>query len=1014
MLRKKIVNLIIIAVSIVIQQQVLYAQTGEVSGKVTDSSGQPLSSASVRLKNTKKITVTDQNGFFHLSGSFPNTLQISMAGYTTREVTVHAGEKLTVQMTQESNALNDVVVTALGIKKEKRDLTFSSQVVTGDNLVQAKEPSLLNSMTGKVAGVQITSSNGMPGSSSSIVIRGITSLSGDNQALIVLDGVPINNDETDGPYDGGSGSNRLNDIDPSIVESINVLKGAAATALYGSAGARGVVLITTKKGSAMQHPRVTLSLNGSLENAILPERQYKYAQGDAGVYYDGDINKTSTSWGPEIDTLYYNGKKVQFHNPFKDFFQTGNTKNASLTVEGGNDKDNYVLGYALVNQKGTVPNTDYIRQNLFGKFNVNIAKNLSAIAQISYSDAHNNIMPQGYGIVSPLSTIYSAPVSYNFKPVLDSNGDQRLYRSAARDNPYWILDNVLNKSVVNRFLPEITINWQPADWITVTERAGADIYTDQLTYHVNQGDVTYPTGLAENSNYNFRQYNNDLIVTLKKDFSSRLKSSLVLGNNIFSNYGETMTMVGRDLASAGYYNIASAASVTSTESSYLSRKIGFYGQAEIDYDKYLIFNLTGRYDGTSVLSSGNRYYPYGSAAVAFIFSELLPASTKKVIDFGKFRVSYASVGNDNVSAYATTTPYYQASIGGALNSITFPYSGQNGFLISSALGNPDLKNELLKEFETGLEMKFFQDLVGFELSYFHRNVSQGLMANAQLPYSTGYSTTTLNSAKLHTNGLELLVNASPVRTKNFRWDMTINFTKTKTIVDEIGNGLDQVEIGFVYATKGHQFGDYYGDNYARNDKGQLLTSDGLPYSDGNSEIIGNISPNWLGGIQNTFRYKQLSLSFLLDVKNGGQVQNTNEYYDLFYGTSVRTLNRKDMVVDGIDATTGEKNTTSVSSQSYWQNASYIASEQIQNASYVKLRNVSLTYSISKTKWKSMPFNGIDITLTGKNIWIGKSKSFTEGDPEATNSWGTANGSIGNISYEVPTSRSYGLSLTFKF
>jgi TonB-linked SusC/RagA family outer membrane protein len=982
-----------------------FAQTRIVDGNVTDENKHPVSYATITIKGTGKGTITEKDGNFKLNAATGAVLIVRAVGFTTKEISIGEDTHLSITLAENPSDLNEVVVTALGVKKEKRNLTFSSQEVKSEEILRAKEPNVLNSLTGKVSGVQITSSSGMPGSSSRIVIRGVTSIAGENQALIVMDGVPINNDETDGALDGGPGTNRLADIDPGIIESINVLKGAAATALYGSAGARGVVLITTKKGGISRKPTVSLSTGLSFEKTIFPDRQYKYAQGNNGEYIDGETVKASTSWGPPVETL----TNVQAHNPLKDFFKTGVTTSNTISVDGGNATSNYFMSYSYFNQQGAIPNTDYTRHSIFAKYNTQITRKLTSTFQLTYSNVKNDKMPEGYGLENPLWTVFMGPVSYNFKPYLNPDGTQRLYR-ASRNNPYWVLDNVLNASTVNRFLPLLTFVYAPTDWLSVTERIGADIYADHLNYHVNTNDVTYTGGLLYTNNQNFRQYNHDFIVQLRKQVG-RTNASLMLGNNIYANYSDYMTAKGLGLAKAGYYNMASASAVTYTESMNRTRKVGFYAQAEVEYNRMLILSLSGRYDGSSVLATDHTYYPYGSVAGGFIFSELFNEKTKEIMSFGKVRASYAIVGNDNVLAYSTTTPYTQATIfGDASSNLTFPYNGQNGFLVSATLGNPYLKNELQKEFEVGFETKMLNNRIGLEASFFDRKMSDGIVSNIALANSTGYASTTINSARMETKGLEVLLNLTAVKIKNFSWDITVNYTKLNSKVLEIGGGLHQTAIGTIYAVEGQPWGSLFGTKYARTADGQLRINDaGLPYASDEYGTVGNITPRWTGGITNSIRYKQFGFSFFIDTKQGGDILNSDDGYGLYYGTSKPTENRTDRVVAGISDATGTANKISVTGQQYFQQISSITEAVIQNDSYIKLRNVTVSYNFAK----NLLFKDASIILTGRNLWIHKAADFTGGDPEV-NSWGNHNTGLGIYTFSAPTARSYNCTLRITF
>ncbi|HVG39969.1 MAG TPA: SusC/RagA family TonB-linked outer membrane protein, partial [Chitinophagaceae bacterium] len=576
------------------------AQTTTVKGKVIAEDGTPVSRASISVKNTNRGTVSADDGSFSIDVQGRGTLVISALGYANREMEVSGGEVVDIRLSNALQAMDEVVVTALGIRREKRQLTYSTQEVKGDVLMVAKEPNVLNAMTGRVAGVQITSSTGAPGSSSRIVIRGTSSLLGENQALIVLDGVPIDNSET-GNAGPGAGVSRLSDIDPSIIESINVLKGSAASALYGSRAARGVVMITTKNGGAVKKPTITFSSQVSFETPILPEVQEKYAQGENGVFFNGDDRKTSLVWGPRIDTLRVNGSPVFNRNPMKDFFQTGKTYTNTISVGGGSDRANYFLSYSYLDQKGTVPETDFKRHALFAKYGARISDKFNTNFQFNYTTSLNNRVPEGYDLVSPIWTIYTAPFTYNPLPYLDQAGNQRVFRFS-RNNPYWVLDNIHNDSRINRFIPVATLAYTPTSWLTITERLGADIYAEQAKYFEAPSNTLATTGIIRDRNNNFRQFNHDLIVEGRKNFGTDLNISLLIGNNLLSTYSQGMQIEGTGITIANFYNVSNSDRQVSSESYSLQRKVGFYAQSNLEYKRFLNLSLTGRYDGSSVLS----------------------------------------------------------------------------------------------------------------------------------------------------------------------------------------------------------------------------------------------------------------------------------------------------------------------------------------------------------------------------------------------------------------------------
>jgi len=977
------------------------AQTKKITGKVTDEAGNPVSGASVRERDSRRGTATDAEGRFSLTVKNGATIIITSVNIQPREVATGSADNYDVQVKARDNALNEVVVTALGIKREKRELTYSTQQVTGAALSASKETGVLNALTGKVSGVQITSSSGQPGASSRIVIRGNSSLLGNNEALIILDGIPINNDQTGNPNGTGNGTSRLSDIDPNTIESINVLKGSAASALYGSAAARGVVLITTKGGAFNSKPKVAVNSQYSFENPILPKFQTKYALGDRGVYADGNTSKTSAVWGPSIDSLRSVGMLTYHKDPLKAFFTTGRTWTNTVSVNGGNDRSNYFFSYSNLDQTGTVPTTKYGRNALFAKFGNRLTNQITTTFQVGYSLATSHLIPEGYDLTDPLWTVYTSPSTWNPLPYLDSAGNQRVFR-LSRNNPYWDLYNVYTNDKISRFIPVLTIVYKPLNWLTVTERGGADTYTEQPDYYEAPSTALITTGKVIQSSSNYRQINNDLIAEARQAFGG-FDISFLVGNNIQSTYSQTHSITGTGISIANFDDVTNGSVITGYESYTRVRKIGFYSQANIDYRNFLNLSLTGRYDGTSVLATHKNFYPYGSASAGFIFSELLKVPA---ISFGKLRVSYSSVGNDNVGAYALTTPFTQAG--------SFPYGGNSGFLLSTALGNPNLRNEITKEAEVGLEMQFLHNRVGFEVSYFNRNHDNLLTQGVPIAPSTGFSSTTLNAAFMTNKGFEALVNITPVKTRNFSWDMTLNYTRIRNKVTKINGNTPQLQIGQTWAFVGKPYGVFYSQGYVRDTATHqvMVDANGLPITSAANEIIGNMQPDYLAGMNNNFTWKNLTVGFFFDFRKGGQILNSDDRYGYFYGTPLVTQNRQDLVVKGLVQGTKQPNTKVVHAEDYFQRINTNYEAAMQSGTYLKLRTASIGYKLPAQLLGKTPFTNVSLVLTGRNLFIYK-PGFTGSDPEVS-SYGTANGSQGVYGNTVPASRSFNLTLNVNF
>ncbi|MBS1608041.1 MAG: SusC/RagA family TonB-linked outer membrane protein [Bacteroidetes bacterium] len=999
------------------------SQTKEVTGKIMDAQGTPVSGATIKIKGANGGTSANVDGTFRLNVSSNATLIVSSVGFESTEVKVGESNNITVTLKPASNSLNEVVVTALGIRREKRMLTYTTQEVKGAAVVDAKQDNIVNALAGKVSGVQITNSSGQPGSSSQIVIRGNSSLTGNNGALFVIDGIPMDNSEAgnpDGPLGAGGTSNRGIDLDPNIIESITVLKGAAATAIYGSSASRGAIVITTKNGrggGTLNKPVISLSSSYTFAQPLYPELQRTWAQGSGGKYVDGNNGQFgSASWGPRLDTLKVNGQPVPYHDALKEFFRMGHTTDNNVSVSGASDRSSYVVSYSFLKNDGIVPTTDYVRNSFFAKYSTKLSNKINLSTQFNYIHSDNNRTLDGNSLEAPLWTVLSAPISWDPYPTTNPDGTQRVYR-LARNNPYWLLDNTGLKDKVDRIIPVVNLSYSPMSWLTITERLGGDMYYNPTEYHENVGTVgSYPTGRLYNRAITYQQWNNDLIVDAKKNFNKDWFGELLLGNNILVNYNDNKFVQGVGLSIPGFYNIGNATTVTSYYNYYKNRKVGFYAQANVEYRKMLTLGLTGRYDGSSVLSSDKQFYPYGSASLGFIFTEALGMNANPILNFGKIRTAYSIVGNDAVPPYSLTNPYYQASIG----NITFPFNGQNGYLLTTTYGYP-LKNETVKEFEIGLETKWFNNRVSFDATYFNKKSSDLLTAGVPLDPSTGFSSATENSGSMRNKGVELTLGITPVKTKDLRWDVTINFTKIKNDVLDLAPGVSFLQFaGFtnpgIFAFANSPYGVIYGTHFKRGTTGKqagqlLLDDDGYPQIADDLAPIGNATPDWIGGLTSELNYKNFLFSFVLDMKRGGNILNLDGHYLDFYGTSKITENRNDTkIFPGIIESTGEVNTKAVpTNQAFYQNLWSNADENsLYDASFLKLRQVTLGYRLPLPK--TTVLKSLYVNVTGTNFIL--HKNYPGADPEVSLN-GSGNGQ-GFANFMTPTSKNFIIALKATF
>ncbi|RBL89117.1 SusC/RagA family TonB-linked outer membrane protein [Chitinophaga flava] len=1011
----------VIAVLLLLMVAFAHAQTPFVSGKITSKDGAPVPGASVRVKGTKTGVAASGDGSFKITAKEGDILLVTALGYGTEEIKIGHDQTVNVSLSDNSKQINEVLVTALGIKRDKRMLTYSVAEIKGAAVVEAKQDNMINALAGKVAGVQITNSSGMPGSSAKIVVRGSTSLVGNNQPLLVIDGVPVNNNEDGNPsggamYNGGT-TNRGSDIDPNIIENITVLKGAAATALYGSAAGRGAILITTKNGVGRGNegkPNLSISSSYSFAKPNLPQYQDKFAQGYDGEYHEN----VSTSWGPAIDTLRVDGAPVAKHNPMKEFFRTGHTSDNNINVSGFSDRSNYMLSYSYLKTDGTIPSTDYSRHSMFAKYGVKVLKNLQLTTQFNYIQSDNSRYLEGNNFVSPLWTVYGAPISWNPFPITNADGSQRLYRTN-RNNPYWILENTGLRDKTYRIIPMVTLSYTPLSWLTVTERVGADMYESTSDYHEAPGAIgwgnggsTALTGQMYKRDIKSFRFNHDLMVEARKDFNKDLFGNLVIGNNIQTNYNDNNSVQGVDMSVEKQYNIANFAQVTSGYNYSRTRKVGFYAQANLEYKRMLTLGLTGRYEGSSVLSKDHQFYPYGSASAGFIFTELLKMSDNPVFNFGKVRVSYSVVGNDNIGPYLLSIPYFQAT-----PNVIFPFNGQNGYTRTGTYPFP-LTDEKLKEFEVGLETKFFRNRASLEVSYYDRKSIDLLTPNTPVSAATGFSVVSMNAGSMQSKGLEVTLGVTPIKTKDLTWNLSLNYSKISNKVVNLANGINFFQLaGFttpgIFAYPGQDYGVIYGTHFEYNDKGQMLIDEeGYPIISNTPGPIGNISPKWRGGITSTLNYKGLSFSFSIEHKHGGDVINLDNNYLYYYGTAKKTEDRGyTTVLPGVFASDGKPNNIPILiGEKYYKFYSKADINNVEDGSYLKLRQVSLAYDLTTSLLKRTSVKSLVFSVTGTNFIL--HKNYTGSDPEVSLG-GTGNGDSFN-NFMVPSNKSIIVGLKVAF
>ena len=1054
----------------------IYAQR-TITGNITDESGEALIGASVVVQGTTTGAITDIDGNYRLEvpeGS--EVLVISYTGYATEEVALGASNILDITM-QAGVTLDAAIVTALGIEKEKKALGYSVESTEGENLVTAQESNIVNSLAGKFSGVQVTSSGGQAGASSRVIIRGASSFLGNNQPLFVIDGIPVDNSQTfgggqnnangtgtgDSPLFFGGTTNRGIDLDPNTIASVSVLKGASATALYGSRAANGVILIKTKSGAAAAKPKITYSFNYGQAEARLPELQDKYAQGLNGQYRSGLPGGTlgSTSWGPLLDTLRLgadgeldpNGTLAPRYKNAEEFFQTAPSMEHQFSVSGGSDRFNYFLSYGRLDQEGIVLNNELKRNNFLAKFNANLSEKLSVTTSINFINTNLFSITEGNGRQSYLWTVYPAPNSYNLRgennqDYLNPDGTQRLYRTPTFNNPYFVVDNNGLASAVNRFLPTLSVEYKLTDWLTVINRLGGDFYSDSRDYlEVNGTRGSFPNGRVYKDEINYAQWNNDFILQASKRFGD-FDMDFLLGSQVNDRYNNRVFTQGQGLSVPNFTNISNASTLTAVESLSEQRLVGVYAQANIGYRSFAYLTLTGRNDWTSTLPQNNNSYFYPSISGSVVLTDAIPAlQSNDVLSFLKLRLGAAQVGNDAPPYSTASALYVQSSVGdGQRGNINFPFNGQNGFTVSNVEGNPNLKPERTTEYEAGLEFMLFQNRVRFEGSYYNR-LTKDQIFQAPVAASAGAVSRFVNAGSMRNEGYELLLDATPLRIGGFEWTVGVNFTKNTNTVEELTEGVENIRLaGFtspgIYIVRDEGYGVIWGTTYARNDEGQVIIDDdptstkyGLPATvNANLDVIGNTQPDWLGGARTAFSYSnealgRISLSGVLDIREGGDILNLDNFYMNFYGVTKASENREGRYTDPNDQAAGVTGPSFVYpngvlsdgspnnievpyNETYWRtNWGEAQEEWVEDGSFVRLREVTLAYNLPVSVLDRTPFESLGIRITGRNLWL-DTPNFSGSDPE-TSLYGSANGQ-GFYNFITPGTKAWNIALNVTF
>lgn len=1077
----KRIHLFLLALAIGVIQGA--AQVTTVRGIVTtEEDGEPVIGASVIVKGTSLGTVTDVNGRFELSGLPPSAtrLLISYISLMAKEVAI--APQVSVTLKSDTHLLDEVVVTALGISREKKALGYTAQEVKQNALVQGKDNNLLNSLSGKIAGVRITNTQGDVGSSR-IVIRGETSIAGENQPLFIVDGIPVDNSQLNARSSGRDFKNAIADLNPEDIKTLTVLKGPNAAALYGARAAHGAIVITTKGGDKRQKG-IGITLHSSTQVsfvATLPEFQNLFGQGAGGrfSYVDGKgagVNDgVDESWGPRLDIgllipqfdspLDADGNRVAtpwvtHPNNVRDYFRMGISTNSGISVARGDDKYQFRVGYNYEKQVSIVPDAGTNKTNISLNTDYHLAKWIVVGATANYIVYTAPSLP-GSATPSGSNVRSNSPMLQFlwFGRQVDTNSLKadytRNWNSSYYDNPFWSASYNTQSQERHRLIGDLHAEFRLTDGLNVRFRTSTDWYNDRRKSKVKWGSAGAgsPYGSYAEDAYTVKENNTEVLATYIKQLNKNWGIDALLGFNVRNKQYENNYQAAPRLAVADLYTLTNSRDpLISSNDFYRLRQYGLYGSIQLDYRRWAFLNITGRNDWSSTLPVDNNSYFYPSVTASVLLSEAF-GWRSKAVNYLKIRGGWSQVGAD-------ANPYQLATV---FTSET-AFNG-NPLQSSSTIGmNPNLKPEKTSSIEAGFEAAFWDNRLYLDFTYYKTD-SRNQILKLATTAASGYTSQVRNAGHIRNRGYEIQLGAVPIQTsKGFRWNLDLNYgansSKVVKLDDEgLITSYQLYSSGIqILASVGEAYGTLFGTSYVRDANGNVVVdANGLPKISTTNKTLGKFTPDWTGGISNTFSYRSLSLSFLIDASVGGSIfSNTNKtgkytgvlantlsgrdaehgglwYYTDAMGNNVRLsespsysvssdglyyaqvngqstrVYQDGIMVEGVTES-GSKNEEVVSAEKYYHRIYSIAEANVYDASYVKLREVALSYRLPRLWTQKLHLQEASVTLTGRNLWT-IYKSVPNIDPESALTTGNAQGVE---AYSLPTTRSFGVNLSVKF
>jgi TonB-linked SusC/RagA family outer membrane protein len=1031
--------------------QFSFAQQKTVTGTVT-SDGANLPGATVSIAGTQQGTQTDENGKFSIKAAQGDVLEISFLGKDTKKVTVGAGNVVNVVLSTTTNAIEAVqIVVALGVKRSQKATTVAAQSIQGSAMTEARESNLVNALSGKIAGVQVTNSSGAVGSSSRIVLRGVSTITGNSQPLFIVDGVPFDNSSS-GNSDSGGGNDIPNgaaSINPDDIESVTVLKGPTAAALYGVRASKGVIIITTKTGKKKDKFEVSFNSNLTFSDPLmLPSYQNSYGQGatdDFFEFVDGAGNGTGDgvdeSWGPALDrglkfvqwdNFKYGGAAspwVSRPDNVKDFFKTGISRANSLVVTGGSSTVGYRFSVGNSDETGMVPFTDYKKFNAGLNLNADLGKKLSAVVGITYfNDKSNNLPTAGYNNnnvmqqftgFSARNVDFSALEDWRNLPAAPAGPGAGItpanWNNNYQNNPYWVLETNRNTFDKDRITGNFGLNYKFTEKLSLNGKLMLDQYSQRITNRNEKGTNSAADGSYSENNRRYTEINAETILSYKTNITSDLSLTLNGGMNSMKRAINLQQGTLDALELPGLFTLSNVKSggTPRLDSDYVEQRINsVLGFGQFAYKTWAFLDFTARNDWASVFPTKNNSFFYPSVTGALVLSDIFGFQNSKV-NYLKLRAGWAEVGSTGTLDAYSTNKVFNLTGSGLGTTSSLP----------NVRWNPNIAPETTIGTDFGLDLNAFNNRVRLAATYYDQR-SSGLIIEGGISSSTGYRRELANLASMRNKGYEVQLGVTAVKAKDFSFDIDLNFAKNENVVESLG-GADTAVIGGQWdmqleARPGLPYGAIVGYPYSRTDDGQIIYENGLPkVNNDTKEVIGNITPDWTGGASFTLKYKGFDLNTLIDAKIGGDIFSMSYMWGRYGGTLEETLIGREtgLVGDGVmsDGAGGYvPNNVVVEAKAFNQHAytySNFTETGVFDASYVKLRQVVFGYSLPKKWLKDTFIQDFKLSVVGRNLAI-LHKNAPHIDPET--GFSSANSEQGQEFGQLPSARSYGFNINIKF